>query len=49
MTMNMFNLFGSRMMAAVFALALSATMVAGAVGPAFNGVALTQIADGSIA
>ncbi len=34
--MNSTNIFGARLMAAFFALLLSATMVAGAVGPAYN-------------
>ena len=48
MTMNLTNLLSSRMIAAVFALALSATMVFSAVGPAVN-VAGTSVVQGYIA
>ncbi len=36
MTMNMSNLFSSRILAAVAALVLSTTMVLSSVGPAYN-------------
>lgn len=42
MTMTFSTLFSTRAMAALCALVLSATMVVGAVGPAYNGVAQDQ-------